>query len=73
MAAIFSIRSASLKYPGKIRSAIFPAEQIDDVTLPLVHRGEPSFAGLRVGLKKVGRFVVKCLSDAATDSAMMWF
>jgi hypothetical protein len=43
---------------------------------PLIPRSEPSIAGrttLRVRLDKLGRFVVKCLSDAAIDSTMMWF
>jgi hypothetical protein len=76
MAAIFPIRSASLKCPKQIGSAILPAEKIDHLTLPVVPRLELSLPGrtrLRVGLRKAGRVVVKCLSDAAMDSTMMWF
>jgi len=76
MAAILSMRSATLRCPKKNGSGIFPADGIDNLSLPLIRRSQlssPGWRRLRVGLKKVGRFVVKCLSDAAMDSTMMWF
>jgi hypothetical protein len=76
MAAILSISSATLRCPKKNESGIFLADGIDNLSLPLIRRGQLFSLGMRllgVDLRKVGRFVVKCLSDAAMDSTMMWF
>ena len=76
MAVILPIHSAILRGPTKNGSGIFPVDGIDNLSLLLVPGNEPSLAERtrsRAGLRKVCRFVVKCLSDAAMDSTTIWF
>jgi hypothetical protein len=71
-----SIRSAYLKCLPKIAAA----RSLDDRTRNSLPGLAPSTAvpfgetrRLSVDWKKVGRFVVKCLADAARDSGTIWF
>ena len=76
MAAAVSIRSAPLKCPGKIAAARRLDGRTYNPTLGLVPGTAASSAetrSLRANLKRVGRFLVKCLADAAMDSRMTGF
>jgi hypothetical protein len=71
-----SIRSAHLKRLPKIAAVGSLDGRNNNPSLVLAPDTELSFAGtrrLRVNWKKVGRFIVKCLADAARDSAMIRF
>jgi len=70
MAASVAIRSAPLKCLRKIEHARSLGGRADNPSLHLASSTEMSFAGtrrLRVNAKKVGRFIVKCLGDLASE------
>jgi hypothetical protein len=75
MAAV-SIRSVPSKCLRNNRKAKLRGGRSEDPSLALVPSKEPPSAGtrrLKVNLRKVGRFVIKCLGDLARDSTMMGF
>jgi hypothetical protein len=76
MAAAVSIRSAPLKCPRKIAATRRLDGRTHNLTTAIAPGTVVSSAGTRglaANLKKVGRFVVKCLADAAMDSTTIWF